>query len=118
MLEAAAPTGRPIRFIHAARHGGVHAFRARVDALAQQHGNVEVLYVYDQPRPQDQPHAVGLLTEELLARQLPADRDVDVYFLGPKPFMQAVYRSGLALGVARERLRYEFFGPLEELKAA
>lgn len=26
--------------------------------------------------------------------------------------------SVLALGVARERLRYEFFGPLEELKAA
>ncbi|KQT11460.1 NO-inducible flavohemoprotein [Ramlibacter sp. Leaf400] len=118
MLEAAAPTGRPIRFIHAARHGGVHAFRARVDALARQHGNVEVLYVYDQPRPQDQPHATGLLTQELLARQLPADRDVDVYFLGPKPFMQAVYRSGLALGVARERLRYEFFGPLEDLAAA
>jgi nitric oxide dioxygenase len=118
MLEAAAPTGRPIRFIHAARHGGVHAFRARVDALAQQHGNVEVLYVYDQPRPHDQPHATGLLTQALLARQLPQDRDVDVYFLGPKPFMQAVYRSGLALGVARDRLRYEFFGPLEELKAA
>jgi nitric oxide dioxygenase len=118
MLEAAAPSGRPIRFIHAARHGGVHAFRERVDALAAQHANVEVLYVYDQPRPEDQPHATGLLTQELLARQLPADRNVDFYFLGPKPFMQAVYRSGLALGVARERLRYEFFGPLEELQAA
>ncbi|HEX7891697.1 MAG TPA: NO-inducible flavohemoprotein [Ramlibacter sp.] len=118
MLEAAAPSGRPIRFIHAARHGGVHAFRARVDALAARHANVEVLYVYDQPRPGDQPHATGLLTQELLARQLPADRNVDVYFLGPKPFMQAVYRNGLALGVARERLRYEFFGPLEELQAA
>ena len=118
MLEATAASGRPIRFIHAARHGGVHAFRARVDALAAQHANVEVLYVYDQPRPEDQPHATGLLTQELLARQLPADRDVDVYFLGPKPFMQSVFKSGLALGVARERLRYEFFGPLEELKAA
>lgn len=118
MLEAAVPSGRPIRFIHAARHGGVHAFRARVDALASQHANVEVLYVYDQPRPQDRPHATGLLTQELLARHLPADRDVDVYFLGPKPFMQAVYRSGLALGVAPDRLRYEFFGPLEDLKAA
>ncbi|NML44230.1 NO-inducible flavohemoprotein [Ramlibacter sp. G-1-2-2] len=118
MLEAAAPSGRPIRFIHAARHGGVHAFRARVDALAQQHANVEVLYVYDQPRPGDEPHVTGVVTQELLAQQLPADRDVDVYFLGPKPFMQAVYRSGLALGVAQERLKYEFFGPLEELKAA
>jgi nitric oxide dioxygenase len=118
MLEAAAPSGRPIRFIHAARHGGVHAFRERVDQLAAQHANVQVLYVYDQPRADDTPHATGVVTEDLLRDQLPADRDVDLYFLGPKPFMQAVYRNGLALGVAPERLRYEFFGPLEELKAA
>jgi nitric oxide dioxygenase len=118
MLEAAAPSGRPIRFIHAARHGGVHAFRARVDQLAAAHANVQVTYVYDQPRSQDRPHATGLVTQDLLARELPADRDADVYFLGPKPFMQAVYRSGLALGVAPERLRFEFFGPLEELRAA
>jgi len=118
MLEAAAPSGRPIRFIHAARHGGVHAFRERVDQIAARHDNVQVLYVYDQPRSQDTPHATGMVTAELLQEQLPADRDVDLYFLGPKPFMQAVYRNGLALGVAQERLRYEFFGPLEELRAA
>lgn len=118
MLETAAPTGRPIRFIHAARHGGVHAFRDRVDALAARHGNVKALYVYDQPRPDDQPHATGFVTRELLARELPADRDVDLYFLGPKPFMQSVYTHGLALGVPAQRLRYEFFGPLEALDMA
>ena len=118
MLEAAAPTGRPIRFIHAARHGGVHAFRARVDAIAAAHPNVKPLYVYDQPRPEDRPHAVGLVTKELLARELPADGDVDLYFLGPKPFMKSVYADGLALGVPEPQLRYEFFGPLEELRAA
>ncbi|WP_374562229.1 NO-inducible flavohemoprotein [Ideonella sp.] len=118
MLEAAAPTGRPIRFIHAARHGGLHAFRHRVDELAAAHANVEVLYIYDQPRPGDTPHATGVVTTDLLADHLPADRDVDLYFLGPKPFMQSVYGSGLALGVAPDRLRYEFFGPLEDLKAA
>jgi nitric oxide dioxygenase len=74
--------------------------------------------VYDQPRPQDAPHVTGLVTPELLAHELPADRDVDLYFLGPKPFMQAVYRDGLALGVAANRMRYEFFGPLEDLQAA
>lgn len=118
MLEAAAPTGRPIRFIHAARHGGVHAFRARVDAIAAAHPNVKPLYVYDQPRPEDTPHATGLVTKELLDGELPSDRDVDLCFLGPKPFMQAVFAHGLALGVPEPRLRYEFFGPLEALKAA
>jgi nitric oxide dioxygenase len=118
MLESAAPSGRPIRFIHAAHNGGVHAFRARVDELAANHPNLSVTYVYDQPRPEDAPHLTGFVTPELLARELPADRDVDLYFLGPKPFMQAVYRNGLALGVAANRMRFEFFGPLEDLQAA
>ncbi|WP_423600331.1 NO-inducible flavohemoprotein [Roseateles sp. MS654] len=118
MLESAAPSGRPIRFIHAARHGGVHAFRARVDALAAAHDNVQALYVYDSPREGDTPHEIGVVTDALLARHLPADRDVDLYLLGPKPFMQAVYQAGRALGVPAAQLRYEFFGPTQELVAA
>ena len=118
MLEATAAAGRPIHFIHAARHGGVHAFRERVEALAAAHPNVTPFYVYDAPREQDRPHAAGLLTQALLAEQLPADRDVDLYFLGPKPFMQSVYASGRALGVPEQQLRWEFFGPLEALEAA
>ncbi|ANH67487.1 NO-inducible flavohemoprotein [Mitsuaria sp. 7] len=118
MLESAAASGRPIRFIHAARHGGVHAFRERVDVLAAAHDNVEALYVYDAPRDGDEPHEVGYVTDALLARHLPEDRDVDLYLLGPKPFMQAVYRAGRSLGVPAGQLRYEFFGPAEELVGA
>jgi len=115
MLESAAASGRQIRFIHAARHGGVHAFRERVDALAARHGNVQALYLYDEPRAHEAPHRAGRLTAELLAEQLPADRDVDLYFLGPQPFMQAVRRHSLALGVAADRLRHEHFGPHQAL---
>jgi nitric oxide dioxygenase len=117
MLESMAHTGRPVHFIHAARHGGAHAFRARVDALAAKHANVKPVYVYDTPREADRPHATGFVTRELLAQQLPEDRDVDLYFLGPKPFMKSVYANGLALGVPKQQLRYEFFGPLEALEA-
>ncbi len=118
MLEVAAPSGRAVHFIHAARHGGVHAFRARVESIMAEHANVRSTYVYDTPRVNDEPHTVGQITEALLARHLPADRDVDLYFLGPKPFMQSVYASGLALGIPAGQLRYEFFGPMEPLKAA
>ncbi|MBB4225624.1 NO-inducible flavohemoprotein [Variovorax guangxiensis] len=117
MLESMAHTGRPVHFVHAARHGGAHAFRARVDALAATHANVKPLYVYDTPRAADRPHAIGFVNRELLARLLPSDRDVDLYFLGPKPFMKAVYADGLALGVPKQQLRYEFFGPLETLES-
>ncbi len=74
--------------------------------------------VYDSPRADDKPHATGHVTQELLDRQLPADRSVDVYFLGLKPFMEAVMRIGLGLGIALQRLRHEFFGPLESLQVA
>lgn len=118
MLEAAAPTGRPILFLHAARHSGTHAFRARVEAIARQHPNVRPVFVYDEPRAGDRPHASGRVTRELLERELPADRDVDFYFVGPKPFMQLVLALALSIGVARERLHWEFFGPLESLEEA
>ena len=118
MLEATAASGRPIHFIHAARDGGWHAFGERVKALAAQHPNVQPFFVYESPRLQDRPDAVGRVNGALLSELLPADRDVDLYFLGPKPFMQTVHAAGLAAGVAPERLRWEFFGPLESLQAA
>ncbi|MDI1261483.1 NO-inducible flavohemoprotein [Aquabacterium sp.] len=115
MLEASAASGRPIHFIHAARHGGVHAFRDRVEELAAQHANVSATYVYEQPRDTELPHTVGRVNQDLLGQHLPADRDVDVYFIGPKPFMQAIYQIGRDLGVQSNRLRYEFFGPMEAI---
>lgn len=117
MLEAHAASGRPIHFIHAARHGGVHAFRDRVDQLAAQHANVRATYVYEQPRGAERPHTIGRVTQDLLGQHLPADRDVDVYFIGPKPFMQAIYQIGRDLGVQPSQLRYEFFGPAEAITA-
>src|SRR5450830_1192287 len=94
MLEAALASGREIRFIHAARDIGAHAFRAHIDALAERHSNFQRFYCYAQhPHDSDHPDAVGLLDQGLLARWLPASRDVDAYFLGPFGFMQSVKRS-------------------------
>lgn len=77
-----------------------------------------IAYLYDAPRPGDLPHRAGRVDAALLAERLPADRDVDLYFIGPKPFMRAVFAHALALGVPRPRLHYEFFGPAELLAAA
>lgn len=117
MLEVALKTGRPIHFIHAARHGGVHAFREWIDRLADQHAQLQRFYVYaehtgDHPAPD----AVGFLDRDTLARWLPESRDVDVYFLGPLPFMKAVKRHLHELGVPRKQARFEFFGPAMALE--
>ena len=109
MLEVALKTGRPIHFIHCARNARVHAFRTWVDELAEQHPQLKRFYCYEE-HDEGADH-VGLLTEEVLAQWLPADRDADVYFLGPQGFMRSVKRHLKALGVPEQQSRYEFFGP-------
>ncbi|MHB0852247.1 NO-inducible flavohemoprotein [Stutzerimonas nitrititolerans] len=117
MLEEALRTSRPVHFIHCARNAGVHAFRSTVDALAERHGQLKRFYCYEEHQGDGaQPDGIGLLTEERLASWLPRERDVDAYFLGPKPFMAAIRRQLKALGVPEQQTRYEFFGPAAALE--
>ena len=117
MLEEALRTTRPVHFIHCARNAGVHAFRSTVDALAERHGQLKRFYCYEEHQGDGaQPDGIGLLTEERLASWLPRERDVDAYFLGPKPFMAAIRRQLKALGVPEQQTRYEFFGPAAALE--
>ncbi|MDH1308360.1 NO-inducible flavohemoprotein [Pseudomonas fulva] len=115
MLEAALPTGRPVHFIHCARNGQVHAFREWLDTQAAQHPQLKRFYCYAEADEAAHADAVGLLDQHLLGEWLPRERDVDAYFLGPKPFMAAVKCQLLALGVPEQQTRYEFFGPAAAL---
>jgi nitric oxide dioxygenase len=117
MLEATAATGRAITFVHAARNSGTHAFRGRVDEVARAHPNVQTCYIYDTPLPQDQPQVTGLITQALLQSQLGSGHDVDLYLVGPKPFMQTVYAAAHAIGIPSSQIHFEFFGPVEDLTA-
>ncbi len=116
MLEQALATSQPVHFIHCARNAGVHAFRRAVDALAERHTQLQRFYCYEEhDGSADAPDAIGRLTEQQLADWLPQSRDVDAYFLGPKPFMAAVRRQLKAIGVPEQQTRYEFFGPASAL---
>jgi nitric oxide dioxygenase len=115
MLEAAQDSDRPIHFIHCARDARVHAFDSWVKERCAQKPNLHYHVCYSAPQPGDVSDAQGLLEREQLARWLPEDRDVDAYFLGPKPFMASMKRSLQELGVPESQARYEFFGPAEAL---
>ncbi|XXF10995.1 NO-inducible flavohemoprotein [Pseudomonas sp. D2-3] len=117
MVEAARESGRPIHFIHYARHGGVHAFRQWIEAQSRDYPQISYRFCYSDPRDGDQPHAQGVVSREQLAEWLPEDRDLDAYFLGPKPFMAQVKRHLNDLGVPAGQCRYEFFGPASQLDA-
>ena len=116
MLAQALRGTRPVHFIHAARHHGVHAFRAQIDALAAQHPQLKRFYCYaEHGGAEHAPDAIGLLNRETLAAWLPASRDIDAYFLGPQPFMRAVKGYLRELGVPESQTHHEFFGPASAL---
>jgi uncharacterized protein len=120
----AAPTRR-VHFIHACENGAVHAFKREVQAVAQAHSNVRTHFCYRLPSDEDRAaahfHSEGLISRETLQSLLPLD-DYEVYLCGPPAFMQANWRLLRSLGIARERIHYEFFGPAtvldEEAKEA
>ena len=116
MLDAALKSQRPVHFIHFARNRSVHAFRAAIEARQARHSQLQRFYVYDEHgNDVEAPHAIGLLSNAALADWLPASRDVDAYFLGPKLFMRRIKKQLNELGVPEAQTRYEFFGPASAL---
>ena len=125
MLHAlAGETDRRVHFIHACDNGDLHALGDEVEAIAATRPGIHVHFCYRTPSARDVARArhgsTGLVSRELLQSLLPLD-DYDVYLCGPTPFMKAVFATLRGLGVARGRIKYEFFGPaslLEEAAAA
>ncbi len=106
---------RPVWFIHACENEAVEAFRSEVAALATLRPGLHLHTCYRAPRAEAATltlprHSSGLLSRATLQALLPLD-DYEVYLCGPPPFMQALYTQLLSLGVRKERIAYEFFGP-------
>ena len=118
MLNHALNSNREIHFIHAAQNQHVHAFRDHVNQLCLEHSNVNKHFVYNQATENCEPDSQGYITEGLLERFLPENRNADVYFLGPKPFMRSINQALRNLDVPQENTFYEFFGPASELEHA
>jgi len=111
-------TSIPIHFVQAARNSQTHALANEVRELREKADNVITHIIYDAPAENDLAEqkcdSVGTITREFLERQTPYQH-AEFYFCGPKPFMQAVYAGLKELGVQEERIRYEFFGPRQEI---
>ncbi len=122
MLEtiAAATPGRLTYWVHGALHGRVHAMRQHVRSLAAQAPGIRRATFYAEPLPGDRvgtdyDHR-GLITAAWLAGHTPTAL-ATYYLCGPKPFLRSLVGGLLRQGVAPARLRYEFFGPADELLA-
>lgn len=117
MLEAVLPSQRPVHVIHCARHGGAQGFGDWLCEVTDAHPQVQRFVCYSEPREGDKGDGTGFLSEAQLQQWLPQNRDVDAYFLGPKPFMAQVKKQLRALGIPEAQTHYEFFGPAEALES-
>jgi nitric oxide dioxygenase len=123
MLESIVEAGsaRPIWYVHGARDRRVHAMGDHVRDLAARGRHVTVRTYYEAPQPSDvvgrDYDEAGFISIDWLVRHTPVDQ-ASYYLCGPRPFLRA-YVSGLArVGVPLHRIRYEYFGPADELLAA
>lgn len=109
-----------IYFLQASRHSKVHAFTDEVRQLAATGSNVKTHVIFDAPLPNDvadgKCDATGFVTTELLREWTPY-AEAEFYFCGPTPFMQHIHACLQELGVDENRIRYEFFGPKQDLQS-
>lgn len=123
MLETIAWSGRerPTWYIHGAENGRLHAMGEHARELASQARNITVRTFYNVPDPGDllgrHYDERGLVTTDWLARNTPI-QEAAYYLCGPRPFLRAMVGGLARTGVPLGQIRYEFFGPADELLAA
>ena len=123
MLETIAWSGRgrPTWYIHGAENGRLHAMGEHARELASQARNITVRTFYNVPDPGDllgrHYDERGLITIDWLARNTPV-QEAAYYLCGPRPFLRAMVGGLARTGVPLGQIRYEFFGPADELLAA
>lgn len=109
MLETVAVStpDRPTVFLHAARNESLAAFGKDVEKHALSMSNIKYKTFYSGGTD-------GLITREVLESYV--DTSGDAYVCGPIPFMEAMIRELLTLGMKNEQIHYEFFGPAMQLE--
>lgn len=105
-------SARQVVWVHGSRNPQVHAFQEPVADLATSYENVEQHIFYDTLAPDQERanHYAGIVDLQQLngGTLLPG---ADYYVCGPAPFIRKQVQDLTALGVPREALHFEEFGP-------
>lgn len=112
MFKEAVNDNRQVIIIQCALNSKIHAFKNEIETLIN--SNTRSITLYSEPIDNDVFDYQGFLTQNIL-EELNINSESDFYFCGPTPFMSNVLSILNNLGVIRENINYEFFGPKEEL---
>ena len=108
---------RAISVIHAVKNEKVQAFHHEFSELNGKFSNFNVSFYYeDESISQKQTafqYCSGRVNPDALQQLDPAG----IYYIcGPVPFMQYVVSTLYKLGISKEQVKYEFFGPAMEIQ--
>lgn len=106
-------TKRDVTFVHSARNEAVHAFHEEVTSLTDQI-NANYIYGYSHPTNADGEQSFNGFVEKDTLEKVIKDEAV-YYIVGPTPFMEHVAHLLIELGVQESQMRFELFGPKQEI---
>lgn len=86
-------------------------FRDELDYLQRRHPNLRVVVTVSRPEGTDWKGPKGRITKALLSESVPDLLSRYVHICGPVPMMEAAKQMLAELGVPRERIKTEAFGP-------
>ncbi|MBY0587163.1 2Fe-2S iron-sulfur cluster binding domain-containing protein [bacterium] len=86
-------------------------YREELDYLARRHAHLHVVVTVTHPEGTDWGGATGRITKELISRSVPDVASRYAHICGPVPLMEAAKQTLIELGVPRDRIRLEAFGP-------
>lgn len=116
MAYDAAPKGRKIHLIYSLPNSDSHSFKEEIEAF-RKYDNVKITTFYTRPFEKDieeKPYDFkGRMTKEWMEENLPVDGDF--YFCGPEQFMRSIYHNLVDMGVEKEQINYELFGPGQDI---
>ena len=114
--EAIKVPNRSVFFIQCALNSEVHAFEKEIKEKTT--SNAKSIIIYSNPLVNDitrsETNYEGYLTLDIL-KEAGINNQSDFYFCGPTPFMKNTINILKELGVEKENINFEFFGPKEEL---
>lgn len=111
----------PVHYIHGTHDRTTHAMRDHVRSLAKSGKNVTVVDFHQSPLTdevtgRDFDHK-GIIAGDWLTANTPV-ADADYFICGPRQFLRAAVSTLSLAGVPSQRIKYEYFGPADEVLAA
>jgi len=102
-----------IFFIHGARKAQDLIFREELDYLQKRHGNAHVTVTIADPEDVSWTGARGQISKELILQAVPEIARRRVHVCGPPAMMAAIKAELVELGVPKDKIKTEAFGPAQ-----